>query len=359
VRNVRISRLPGNTWSITWRSSALAVLLVLLVVSSQLSAQSQPACDIEDRRIEVTPRVHHAIERGLAYLLSRQAADGSFREMHGRNPGVVSFAVLSFMSTGTIPDRGTHGQAVARGIDFVLSQAQPDGLIVNPDDTTKGTMYEHAISTLLLTQARGVYRRPGLLDVLKRAVDLIVTCQNQEGSWRYEPRPAEGDLSVTVMQLVALRAAKSVGLHVPPETFKAGARYARRCATPTGGFLAQPGVGSVGYARTAAGVCSLLTCGDYASPEVMGGIRYLQERKSADRRDKIHVLYGLYYAAQVMHLASDRRQWSLWFPPIRDELLALQQPDGHWDGEAGPIYGTAINVLILSVPYCYLPVYQH
>jgi hypothetical protein len=60
-----------------------------------------------------------------------------------------------------------------------------------------------------------------------------------------------------------------------------------------------------------------------------------------------------------MHLTPDRRQWRLWFPPIRDELLAGQQPDGHWDGVAGPIYGTAMSVLILSVPYCYLPVYQH
>ena len=303
--------------------------------------------------------MRQAIERGLEYLLSRQASDGSFREMHGRNPGVVSFAVLSFMSTGTIPERGAHGRAVARGIDFVLSQAQPDGLIVNPNDTTKGTMYEHAISTLLLTQAQGVYHRPGLLDVLKRAVDLIVACQNRQGSWRFEPRPADGDLTVAVMQLVALRAAKSVGIHVPAETFQAGARYARRCATPAGGFLAQPGVGSVGYSRTAAGVCSLLTCGEYASPEVTGGIRYLQERKFADRRDKIHALYGLYYAAQVMHLTPDRRQWPMWFPTIRDELLAGQQQDGHWDGEAGPVYGTAVNVLILSMPYCYLPIHQH
>jgi len=359
VRNVWISRSPGNTRSITWRSSILAALLALLVVSSPTSAQTQPAGSLEDHKSEVTPEVRRAIEQGLEYLLSQQAADGSFREAHGRNTGVVSFAVLSFMSTGTIANRGVRGQALARGIDFVLSQAQPGGLIANPDDTTKGTMYEHAMSALLLTQARGVYRRSGLLDVLKRAANLIVACQNEEGGWRYEPRPADADISVTVMQLVALRAAKNVGIRVPAETFKAGIRYVKRCATPTGGFLYQPGVGADAYARTAAGVCSLLTCGDYTSPEVLNGIRYLQQRKAADRRDKAHLLYGLYYAAQVMHLTPDRRQWRLWFPPIRDELLAGQQPDGHWDGEAGPIYGTAMSVLILSVPYCYLPVYQH
>ena len=50
-------------------------------------------------------------------------------------------------------------------------------------------------------------QRPGLRDALERAVALIVSSQNDQGGWRYEPRPADADISVTVMQLVALRAA--------------------------------------------------------------------------------------------------------------------------------------------------------
>ena len=309
--------------------------------------------------LSLTPQVRGAIERGLDYLVSRQTPDGAFRELNGGNTGVVSLAILGFLSTGAVPQRGPRGDPVARGIGFVLSQAQPSGLICNPQDTTRGTMYEHALGTLLLAESCGQYRKSGLEDALRRAVRLIVTCQNREGGWRYEPRPADADISVTVMQLVALRAAKNAGIAVPQEFFTAGIRYVKSCATPEGGFLYQPGVGGPGYARTAAGVCSLLTSGDYNSPEVVNGIRYLQEHKTRDRRDSAYRLYGFYYAAQVMHLAPDPRQWDEWFPVIRDELLADQQSDGHWEGEAGPIYGTAMSVLTLSVPYRYLPIYQH
>ena len=47
---------------------------------------------------------------------------------------------------------------------------------------------------------------------------------------------------------------------------------------PNGGFLYQPGIGEDGYARSAAGVCSLLTSGDYESPQVIEGLREVDRR---------------------------------------------------------------------------------
>ena len=47
---------------------------------------------------------------------------------------------------------------------------------------------------------------------LQRAIQLIVTTQcdkgQHAGGWRYRPRPEDADISVTVMQVVALRAVK-------------------------------------------------------------------------------------------------------------------------------------------------------
>ncbi len=329
------------------------------IAQSASRPTTQTASAPSDRVLTLTPPVRAAIDRALDHLAARQETDGGFAGANGHNTGVVSLAILGYLSTGAVPGRGRHGLVVERGIDFILSQAQPNGLISNPRDTTKGTMYEHALSTLMLAEASGVCRKATLRDALERASRLIVAAQNNEGGWRYEPRPADADVSVTVMQLVALRAAKNAGVEVPAGTFTAGIQYVKRCATPGGGFLYQPGLGDPGYARTAAGVCSLLTSGDYSSPETINGIRYLQANKARPRRDDAYRLYGFYYAAQVMHLAPDPRQWDEWFPVIRDELLADQQPDGHWEGEAGPIYGTAMSVLTLSVPYRYLPIYQH
>ena len=226
----------------------------------------------EDRVLEITPETRAGRSTpAWHYLASKQTARRLVgRALRGKNTGVVSFAVLSFMSTGVVPGRGPQGKVVARGIDYVLSNAQLNGLISNPQDTANGPMYEHAMSTLLLAEAWGMYHRPGILDALQRAVDLILSSQNDQGGWRYEPRPADADISVTVMQLVALRAAKDAGIRVPQRSFEAAISYVKSCAMPSGGFLYQPGVGAVGYARTAAGVCSLLACGDFQSPQAPG-----------------------------------------------------------------------------------------
>ncbi len=322
--------------------------------------QTSGSMRFEDRILEITPATRSAIDAGLAYLAASQRPDGSFEGPRGRNTGVASFAVLSFMSTGVVPERGPQGKVVARGIDYVLSNAQLNGLISNPQDTAHGPMYEHAMSTLLLAETWGMYHRSGVLDALQRAVDLILAAQNDQGGWRYEPRPADADVSVTVMQLVALRAAKDAGIRVPRRTFESAIAYVKSCAQPNGGFLYQPGTGSDGYARSAAGVCSLLVCGDFESPEVLAGLGYLQERKLQPFRSRdSHLHYGVFYAAQAMYQAADPRHWQAWYPAVRDELISLRESDGHWDGEAGPIYGTAFSVLALSVPYRYLPIYQH
>lgn len=333
------------------------VWLIAFGMTAPLAAQVGTDARIEDRLIEITPETREAIDRGLRWLASRQKEDGSWEGARGGNTGVASFAVLSFVSTGVVPERGPYGQTVARGIDFVISHAQLNGLISNPVDTGHGPMYEHAMSTLLLAEVWGMYHRPKLLDTLQNAVVLILSSQNDQGGWRYQPVPSDADISVTVMQVVALRAAKNAGLRVPKRTFDHAVNYIKSCAKPNGGFLYQPGTGQENYPRTGAGVCSLLTCGEYDAEETINGIAFLQDNKRNIGNEHYH--YGMYYAAQAMYLAPDPEEWQQWWPVVRDEMLARQKEDGHWDGEAGPVYGTAMAILALSVPYRYLPVYQH
>jgi hypothetical protein len=115
----------------------------------------------------------------------------------------------------------------------------------------------------------------------------------------------------------------------------------------------------VGYARTAAGVTSLLNAGDYTSVEVVAGLKFLQDNRASAIKQTNWYHYAMYYAAQAMYQSPEPGDWQQWYPAARDALLAAQQPDGRWDSETGPVYGTAMSVLALSVPYRYLPVYQH
>ena len=81
-------------------------------------------------------------------------------------------------------------------------------------------MYEHGLATLALSEVWGMSDNAKLRDSLKRAVQIILRSQNREGGWRYHPRPEDADLSVTVMQIVALASAREAGIYVPDETIE-------------------------------------------------------------------------------------------------------------------------------------------
>jgi len=50
--------------------------------------------------------------------------------------------------------------------------------------------------------------------------------------------------------------------------------------------------------------------------------------------------------------------WEKYFRSLRRRLLNSQSPDGSWSGDVGTTYSTSIAVMILSMPYTYLPIFQ-
>jgi hypothetical protein len=58
-----------------------------------------------------------------------------------------------------------------------------------------------------------------------------------------------------------------------------------------------------------------------------------------------------------MYLSGGDR-WRVWWPAIREELLAKQNPDGSWTDPQGDAYGTAMALIILQMPKRYLPIFQ-
>src|SRR5205807_1763225 len=97
-------------------------------------------------------------------------------------------------------------------------------------------MYEHGLATLALAEMYGMDPDPELEAKLRKAVDLIVRAQSAAGGWRYTPTPGDQDLSVTVMQIVALRAASNAEIPVPAQVIDKAIRYVRSCGSPAGGY---------------------------------------------------------------------------------------------------------------------------
>src|SRR6266478_222791 len=100
------------------------------------------------------------------------------------------------------PAEGEHGKNVTKGMNYLLSCVRPDGYITNGGE---GNMYNHGIAAIALAELYGQTKDPKLKQKLDLAIKLIVNCQNQQGGWRYRPAIVDGDISVTVLQLVAAR----------------------------------------------------------------------------------------------------------------------------------------------------------
>lgn len=331
---------------------------VLLVVTCAL-----PALETTD---PLLPAAAAAVRKGVEFLAKHQGVDGNW----GGGTGVTATCALALMAQGHIPGSGEYGPQVAKALQFLLKKQQADGLIYTVDMGAH-PMYHHALATLALAEAWGQTSDQRLRDGLRKAIDIICSSQNQEGGWRYQPKVSEADLSATVMQLMALRAAKDAGLDVSKEVIDAGVEYVKRChnskgSGKDGGFAYTPNTVS-SWARAGAGITSLQVAGNYRANEVTEGIDYIMQfapvgEKKPGPDEEVWFFYGIYYCTMGLYQgqalgAVGRKQWQKFYPAVVRELCARQKPDGKWDGPYDP-YPTAMSILCLTIPYRYLPIYQ-
>lgn len=309
---------------------------------------------------QLTAAARQAVAAGLAYLAAQQNEDGSFGRGHySRNPAICGLCGMAFLAQGSTPGRGPYGQRLDRLTRFLLDATQPSGFIEQAESASRGPMYDHGFATLFLSEVYGMSRAPALREKLAQAVKLIVATQNQEGGWRYQPRREDADISVTVCQVMALRAAHNAGLFVPVETLERALDYVRRCQNPDGGFsyfAGQPRDSA--FPRSAAALVALHSGGVYEGPEVDRGLQYLLRfPPNAQNLGQAYYFYGHYYAIQVMWHAGGA-VWNEWYPRMREILIASQQRNGSWADLISPEYGTAMACLILQMPSNYLPIFD-
>jgi hypothetical protein len=268
------------------------------------------------------------------------------------------------MSAGSTPGRGPFGANIDKALGYVMDNTSSAGFVCVQGSATHGPMYSHGFGTLFLAEAYGMSRRPELREKLERAVRLIVSCQNKEGGWRYQPQPNDADISVTICQINALRAARNAGIFVPKECVEACIKYVKDSQNTDGGFryMLQPGTSA--FPRSAAGVVALQSAGIYFGDEIDEGIGYLKQFQPDVRfgrrgRNYSHYFYGHYYAAQALWIRGGD-DWTTWYTAVRDELLdpRNRSPQGYWTDTIGNDYATAMAVIILQMPNNYLPIFQ-
>ena len=296
---------------------------------------------------------------------------------------------MAFIAKGHLPGRGRYGSVINRGIDYLLSQQLENGLLVsgNQAGRTSGMMYEHSISTLLLTEVSGMVdidRQKKIDHVLPRALLVLLQAQkvpkSEEdiGGWRYTPATIDSDLSLTGWSVMALRAAKLNGAAIPDEHIEMAVSYIMNCHKDDGGFSYTP-IQNSSTSMTGVGVLCLELCGEHGSEELTAAGDYILNRPprmQAGGRATRFRYYSFYYCSQAMFQLGGK-YWAQFAPLMYDALLEDQNADGSWTyprpapGRAccwttaadrglpyNTSYPTSLAILTLTVSARQLPIYQ-
>lgn len=323
-----------------------------------------------------------ALGRAERFLISQQDAKGAIWEQkaHLRNQtAMTALSILALTAMGHQPgDPTPAGEAVRKGLAFVLLPENQDKDGYFGKDGSR--MYGHGITTLMVSEMLGMgadaKQDEQIRTSCRKAIELILRAQkvtkaeSARGGWRYTPDSGDSDMSVTVWQTMALRAARNSGMDVPKEAIDDAVRYIKRCYDPGDGGGRRGGGAGAGFgyqnrgreiSTTAEGLLALQVCGQYDSEEVAGASDRLL--KDGIKQGERWYFYASYYYAQGMYqrggkYAAEGKK------TIPASLVPLQARDGSWDGingeerQGGKIYATCMAVMSLAVKNHYLPIYQ-
>jgi len=352
-----------TSWCAAAFRAAFSICLgsAMLATAASLGAQQHVYPPLVDAEID------GAIRRGLDWLSRNQAQNGSWSNEggYGSYPAAMTgLAGMALVASGSTPTRGPYYKEVRKSVDFLLRSADArSGLISAPAEEGR-SMYGHGFATLYLASVYGMeedlVKQHKLKAVLDQAVSLIVRSQSSAGGWIYTPDANSDEGSVTVTQVQALRACRMAGIVVDKRTVDRAVDYIKKCQQGDGGicYSLRSGGGSR-PAITAAGVAVLYNAGIYDDqPFVEKAFHYCVRNISVTSDNTGHHYYAHLYWSQASYQHGGEH-WQDYYGKKAKWLLRQQRKDGSWDGDGvGAVYGTAIALLILQLPYALVPIYQ-
>ncbi len=308
-----------------------------------------------------------ARQKGVAWLVQHQAADGSWGKRH--TIAITSFVCLAFLSASDEPYDAETGQALTKGLKFLLTK-QKEGMFEKQGHTW---IHGQGFGTLALSEAYGRTRfckiKPdmdvaAMRQAVAEAVKKIAEHQSTSGGWWYTPNSkSQHEGSTTVCAVQALVSADNFGIAIDKKVLRKGFSYLKKCQNPDGGFDYMLGPGTTSMkGGTAGGVATLGLMKKFDYAVMMNGHKYLQNIKPIGISNDRFCYYGHFYAGLGMRLLGQEMQdmrpkTDGFATEAAGQLAAWQEKDGKWplkgwmksSGGDGPDYATAFATLTLSI----------
>jgi squalene-hopene/tetraprenyl-beta-curcumene cyclase len=360
-------------------TSLLSVAMAAGAVT--LSAgQATPASGTQGLSAATRTQALAAVNRGAAFLHSKQKPDGSW-ESHPGVTGLVAAALLRRPGVSRAEELKTTGRA----LDMLAKLAKPDGGIHADDLET----YVTAIAVMAL-QAGG---RSADLPTIRKAREYLVTHMLDEGEGLtpsdtfyggigYRPPPTKDAARGDIINLeFGLRALKETDLGPEDEAWKKAIAFLQRLqnnsatndqkwAATDGGFIYQPGLskageGTMSYgSATYSGVLGLtyanLKKGD---PRVDAAYGWIKANYTVDENPGMGQKTVYYYymvLAKALAAVGDpiivdaKGQSHNWREELAKKLIALQHAEGFWvnpvtdEMQGNPVLVTAFTLTALQ-----------
>ncbi len=314
---------------------------------------------------DAVPRdVREIYDRGVAYLVKTQAADGSWQGGQS-GPGVTGMALMTLLASGEDPNFGKYSQAVRKAVKSIVdSQDTSTGYLGN-------SMYHHGFGMLGLAEAYGTVddrtfwrsaptKKKSIGAALELAVRSAMTSQkkNPLGAWRYSPDASDADTSVSGAVLIGLLAARNAGIEVPDASIDRAISYYEGMTSDNGNVGYSGGMGGMGQSTARTSIASLV----YAIarrqdlPKYKATVTNLTNNLEAGGNDH-YKEYARYYQSQAL-FQGDMEAWEKWNKMLIEKLKGSQHEDGSFRGNFGAPASTSLNLLSLALNYRFLPIYE-
>jgi hypothetical protein len=335
-------------------------------------ARMGPQRAINLNKFQGSAETEKAVMAALHWLKANQESDGSWKCGQSA-PAGTALATLAFLGHGETADSPEFGQTVTKGLLYLASHIDTNGLIAGVSQDYIGYGYSQGPAVLALSEGYAMTQSPVLREPLDRALQAVFreqaatkTRPQDAGGWRNQSSPNDSDVSVTGWMILALKSARGAGIEIPQAVFDKAAQYLWNMYDTN-----NPGFGYQKPERypsmTAVGVLCQQFLGNDKDPRIKASLDYLREQKvDWKNAEGDFVLYGWYYMTQAMFQGGGP-YWQHWNSEIRDTMVKNQLGDGRWqppphsntevrDLAATPAYSTALGALILEVYYRYQPI---